>query len=658
MAKLVTSDGVQVNLFLDLDSHNTGEGTLLYGPKSQPEMDFIVKGFRNFKTNTEFNNKNRLEFHSDAEIQVNISTLISSNPTSSNQYTVPNHSNTKLYFVGNDLVLSKTGTKIHRIDLFKSASTNIDDLEDSMFDGDYNSLTNKPTIPSDVNDLSDADGLLSSGGGAENPNITAVQYQNGPEIAFLADGAMYMGSSSTSSYWSGERYVTTFFTGNETFENIRKVPIPDPSPIKQMGVFAASAFALTESGNLYTWGYNVNGQLGLGHNNSVEYPTISATDVVEFFGPESNFGNNVGTSNYYDRIFIKKTDGKIYGTGYNGTGGLGLGNTTSVNQWTLISSLGTNQVQRLFALGGYNGFTVVQKTDLSIWVTGANASGQLGIGNTTNQTSFVDASFEWRSSSINTYLDGVKAIAGASGSVGSSYETTCYMYFVNLGNSGVTLNASGYNGKNNIRPWYSSSHVNDNVSTSTNYLYPRLVWSEPSNIPNDTIEEIFPIGGWSQGIMFRTTSGYLYALGNCAHGQFGTGNQIENFTTPTLLRTDVSELFPPCASPYSDSDSSTVFIKLTNGKIYSAGFGDFYQLGRHDMTTGAYDFGEVAFPDEGFEGVKHIFSASTTATGVSILAVTNNNRIFGWGYNGHHSLYYPNWGTHIKYPFLLDAKLK
>ena len=35
MAKLVTSDGVQVNLFLDLDSHNTGEGTLLYGPKSQ-----------------------------------------------------------------------------------------------------------------------------------------------------------------------------------------------------------------------------------------------------------------------------------------------------------------------------------------------------------------------------------------------------------------------------------------------------------------------------------------------------------------------------------------------------------------------------------------------------------------------------------------------
>jgi len=124
MAKLVTSDGVQINLFLDLNSHNTGEGTLLYGPKSQAEMDFIVKGFRNFKTNTEYNDKNRLEFHCDHLISISISTLMSANPTSSSQYTVPEHSDTKLYFVGNDLVLSKTGTKIHRIDLFKSASTN------------------------------------------------------------------------------------------------------------------------------------------------------------------------------------------------------------------------------------------------------------------------------------------------------------------------------------------------------------------------------------------------------------------------------------------------------------------------------------------------------------------------------------------------------
>lgn len=189
MARLVTSDGVQVNLFLDLDSNNTGEGTLLYGPKSQPNMDFIVQGFKDFRTNTEFNNKNRLVFHCDHQITVYISSITGVNyPTSSNPYSAA--PDTKLYYVGNDLVLSKTGTKIHRIDLFKSASTNIDDLEDSMFDGDYNSLvnkpslfdgnynslTNKPTIPSDVNDLSDADGLLSSGGGSGGSGRNVVTF--------------------------------------------------------------------------------------------------------------------------------------------------------------------------------------------------------------------------------------------------------------------------------------------------------------------------------------------------------------------------------------------------------------------------------------------------------------------------------------------------
>ena len=88
------------------------------------EMDFIVKGFRNFKTNSEYNNKNRLEFHCTHLIEVDISSLMSANPTISNQYTVPNHSDTKLYFVEDDLILSKTGSKIHRIDLFKSASAN------------------------------------------------------------------------------------------------------------------------------------------------------------------------------------------------------------------------------------------------------------------------------------------------------------------------------------------------------------------------------------------------------------------------------------------------------------------------------------------------------------------------------------------------------
>ena len=174
MARLVTSDGVQVNLFLDLDSHNTGEGTLLYGPKSQPNMDFIVQGFKDFRTNTEFNNKNRLVFHCHHEITVNISSITGGNyPTVSNPHVVD--SETQLYYVGDDLVLSKTGTKIHRIDLFKSNSTNFDNLQTQI-------LTNDDDISQLNTGLTN---LINNGGGGGSGNSTPVEsmFPLSPEIS-------------------------------------------------------------------------------------------------------------------------------------------------------------------------------------------------------------------------------------------------------------------------------------------------------------------------------------------------------------------------------------------------------------------------------------------------------------------------------------------
>lgn len=144
MARIVTSDGIQVNLFLDLDSENTGSGLLLYGPKTQPKMDFIVQGFEDFKINEEYNDEHELVLHTgDDESSVNILSLMADNPTSSNPYVVD--SNTNLYFVGNDLILSRDGEKIHRIDLLKGDVTNIDDIKSdiSSNDADIENLKNE-----------------------------------------------------------------------------------------------------------------------------------------------------------------------------------------------------------------------------------------------------------------------------------------------------------------------------------------------------------------------------------------------------------------------------------------------------------------------------------------------------------------------------------
>lgn len=128
MARLLTTDGEQINLFLNLDSHDLGKGGthLFYGPKTKKKMDFIVSGFKDFKTNTEFNNKNKLVFYKGTEEhEVLIANLM--NTSESSPYEQITY--VDIYFDGDDLVFKVHNSlfgKITRIDLFKSASTNED----------------------------------------------------------------------------------------------------------------------------------------------------------------------------------------------------------------------------------------------------------------------------------------------------------------------------------------------------------------------------------------------------------------------------------------------------------------------------------------------------------------------------------------------------
>jgi alpha-tubulin suppressor-like RCC1 family protein len=147
--------------------------------------------------------------------------------------------------------------------------------------------------------------------------------------------------------------------------------------------------ALKTDGTLWNWGSNSYGQLGI--NNSI----TRSTPVTTLLGGTNWKSIDCG---YFHTVALK-TDGTLWSWGANNFGQLGVNDTT--NRSTPVTTLlgGTNW--KSIASGGR--YTVALKTDGTLWTWGRNDFGALGINDTTN-----------RSTPVTTLLGGTnwKSIAG------------------------------------------------------------------------------------------------------------------------------------------------------------------------------------------------------------------------------------------------------
>lgn len=92
------------------------------------------------------------------------------------------------------------------------------------------------------------------------------------------------------------------------------------------------SLACTDSGTLYSWGWNKFGQLGLGHNNDTDIPC------------EVRIGNNDRIENIasgWRHTLAISTSGKCYAWGRGVNGQLGTGFTTDSNQPIEVKELST-----------------------------------------------------------------------------------------------------------------------------------------------------------------------------------------------------------------------------------------------------------------------------------------------------------------------------
>lgn len=219
---------------------------------------------------------------------------------------------------------------------------------------------------------------------------------------------------------------------------------------------------------LFSWGYNGDGQLGSGtttdRSSPVQVGALKDWSLIR--------GSQKTTSHAI------KTDGTLWGWGSNTYGQIGDGTTTNRSSPVQIGSL-TNWA----SVSGGRSHTLAVKTDGTLWAWGAATSGQLGNGDAV--TSY---SSPIQIGSLTTWS---KVSAGASGS-SLAIKTD------------GTLWAWGYNQNGEL-----------GRSNTTNYSSPVQVGA---------------LTNWSKVYASETfthaikTDGTLWAWGQGANGQLGLGN--------------------------------------------------------------------------------------------------------------------------------------
>jgi alpha-tubulin suppressor-like RCC1 family protein len=164
--------------------------------------------------------------------------------------------------------------------------------------------------------------------------------------------------------------------------------------IKSSGVDFSEVQAITggesftviykNDGTLYGVGVSSYGELGLGASGDGKLPAF--TQLKNENGSAIDGIRAVEAGN--NSVFLIKNDGTLWASGYNYYGELGLGDSNNRAVFTQVTSAGSN-VKDVVAGARH---TVILKTDNTVWTTGYNSMGQLGLGNQNDTYTFTQVS--------------------------------------------------------------------------------------------------------------------------------------------------------------------------------------------------------------------------------------------------------------------------
>lgn len=176
----------------------------------------------------------------------------------------------------------------------------------------------------------------------------------------------------------------------------QRVPGMDANEVSKISRSNNSIMVVKSDGTLWGIGSNDFGAIGLG-------TSISSVSVFTQVGTDTDWKDVFVFSN--NTAFAIKTDGTLYATGYfySGSSGNGQGNTYITPNRTFTQVSSATDWKSVYASGStsdtFRHHTLGIKTDGTLWGAGFNSNGQLGLGNNTayvNTWTQVGTDTDWK----------------------------------------------------------------------------------------------------------------------------------------------------------------------------------------------------------------------------------------------------------------------
>ena len=373
-------------------------------------------------------------------------------------------------------------------------------------------------------------------------------------------------------------------------------------------------YALRDDNTLYCWGHGSHYGLLQGNDgNHRYYPTIAQNTVWETENPSNSIISQIQACYYGGQVLV---NGKVYGWGYNSHYNLGIGNTS--DQYIPVKPTNVPHTIVKIANAFYSRYAIDAVGEL--WGWGYNGHGQMGLGTTTHSNAGNRVKLN-----SSTYMSGVTDV------VGGAHHTIIYAngQLYGLGYSGYGQNTTNGNTGNDSYPvlWSNQFNVSDTqINPELFYTLENTETTYTSTFNYDKYNGNMQIVSEHYCTHILTVDGKLYGWGYNSYGEIGRGN-TSNYNYPTEIASSYfsyKRIIKICRVCYHASCALT-----DEGEVYAWGNGSYGAFLKGN--TSNYNTPQLLT----WFSNNNIKIVDVTGGYYHWLALSDQGKIYTWGYNSH-----------------------